>query len=459
MWRYLAFHRIGVVVFETSLLVCCVHGAYYLRFNTWPYSDPNNSLVTIKALLLGVVFQIFLHLRDVYDLPKTRSVPDFSVRLAQAFVLSTVVLWVLYYLFPVLLIGRGVFGISLLLIAVFLIAWHTLLRVYLRRRKPNSNVLVLGTGRLARELVTEIVRHPELGLQIKGFADDDPALVGVSIVNPIVLGLCSELPRLVTENNVDRIVVEFQDRRGRLPLKELLYFKTRGIAIEEATTVYERVTGKIALENLKPSWMIFNPGFQVSKRLLLQKRVFSIVLSTALLIVFSPVMLLLMLLIKLDSKGPVFYRQQRVGKDGRLFTLWKFRSMRQDAEAKSGAVWAAQDDPRVTRVGRFMRRTRLDELPQLYNIFVGDMSLVGPRPERPRFVEQLTEAIPYYGLRHSIKPGITGWAQIHYNYANSIEQTTEKLQYDLFYIKNMSLLLDTLVIFETIKTVLVKKGS
>jgi lipopolysaccharide/colanic/teichoic acid biosynthesis glycosyltransferase len=166
-----------------------------------------------------------------------------------------------------------------------------------------------------------------------------------------------------------------------------------------------------------------------------------------------------MLLIKLDSRGPVFYRQQRVGKDGRLFTLWKFRSMRQDAESASGAVWAAQDDPRVTRVGRLMRRTRLDELPQLYNIFVGDMSLVGPRPERPKFVEQLTASIPYYGLRHSVKPGITGWAQIHYNYASSIEQTTEKLQYDLFYIKNMSLLLDTLVIFETIKTVLVKRGS
>jgi sugar transferase (PEP-CTERM system associated) len=459
MWRYLAFHRIGVVVFETSLLVFCVLGAYYFRYGQWPYSDPNNSLVTAKALLFAVIFQVFLHLRDVYDLPKTRSVPYFAMRLAQALIGSTVVLWVLYYLFPVLLIGRGVFGISLLLISLFLVFWHTLLRVYLGTRKPNSNVLVLGTGRLARELVTEIVKHPELGLRVMGFVDDHPELVGVSIVNPTVLGLCSELPRIVTENNVDRIVVELQDRRGRLPLKELLHFKTRGVAIEEATTVYERVTGKIAIENLKPSWMIFNPGFHVSRRLLLQKRFLSILVSTVLLIVFAPVMLLLMALIKLDSKGPTFYRQQRVGKDGRIFTLWKFRSMCQDAEAKSGAVWAAQDDPRVTRVGRLMRRTRLDELPQLYNIFVGDMSLVGPRPERPKFVEELTEKIPYYGLRHSVKPGITGWAQIHHNYANSVEQTTEKLQYDLFYVKNMSLLLDTLVIFETIKTVLVKKGS
>jgi sugar transferase (PEP-CTERM system associated) len=320
-------------------------------------------------------------------------------------------------------------------------------------------LLVLGTGRLAQELVTEIIRHPELGMRVQGFVGDDPELVGVSLVNPTVVGLYADLPQLVKRHKADRIVVELQDRRGRLPFKELLDFKTRGMAIEDATTVYERVTGKIAIENLKPSWLIFNPGFHVSQWRLTQKRIASIMVSAVLLVLFAPVMLILMVLIKLGSPGPIFHRQRRVGQDGAVFTLWKFRSMYKDAEARTGPVWAEKDDPRATPIGRFMRRARLDELPQFYNVLVGDMSLVGPRPERPEFVNELSATIPYYQLRHSVKPGITGWAQINYRYANSIEQTTEKLQYDLFYIKNMSLLLDALIMLETIKTVLVRQGS
>lgn len=219
------------------------------------------------------------------------------------------------------------------------------------------------------------------------------------------------------------------------------------------------MAGKIPIENLKPSWLVFNSGFAVSKSMLAKKRIFSIAFSFFLLLALSPLLLLVMIAIKLDSRGPIFYRQERVGQDGRRFLLCKFRSMRQDAEKDTGPVWAREGDDRVTRVGRILRRTRIDELPQFYNVLRGDMSLVGPRPERPMFVEQLSEEIPYYPLRHVIKPGITGWAQINYGYANTLEHTVEKLQYDLFYIKNISWILDLLIVFETVKTVMVKSGS
>jgi exopolysaccharide biosynthesis polyprenyl glycosylphosphotransferase len=229
--------------------------------------------------------------------------------------------------------------------------------------------------------------------------------------------------------------------------------------IEEATSLYERLTGKIPVDNLKPSWMIFNEGFAVSVGVLVQKQITSFLVSGILLVPFLPLLPIIALLIKLDSKGPVFHRQERVGKDGKTFTLWKFRSMYVDAERDTGPVWSSPEDWRVTRVGKLLRRTRLDELPQLYNILKGDMSLIGPRPERPYFVDHLSSIVPFYNLRHAVKPGVTGWAQIKYRYANSIDDAIEKLQYDLFYIKNLSWLLDVIILFDTAKTVLVRRGS
>ncbi len=458
--RYLAFRFIGIVIIETCLLVFCVLDAFFIRFHQSPFASPDShGILVLKALVVAFVFQLFMHLRDIYDFDRTRSMGSHVLRLGQAIVPASALLMAVYYLVPQLMLTPGVLGTCLLLSYAYLIAWHTLLRLYFGVRSPRSNILLLGTGRLAQELVREILRRPELGFCIRGFVDGDPDLVGVSLVNPCVLGLYQDLPRVVSEYGIDRVAVEIKDRRGRLPIQELLDIKTRGIAVEDATSLYERVTGKIAIENLKPSWMIFNPGFQVSRRLLIQKRILSILVSTALLVAFSPLILLAMILIKLDSPGPVFFKQKRVGQEGRVFTLWKFRSMYRDAEA-TGPRWSqGKDDPRVTRIGRLLRRARLDELPQLYNIFKGDMSLVGPRPERPHFVNLLSKTIPFYELRHAVKPGITGWAQINFKYANSIEDTVEKLQYDLFYIKHMSVLLDCVITFETIKTVLVRKGS
>jgi sugar transferase (PEP-CTERM system associated) len=463
MREYLASRKFGAVFTETLLLMWCVLGAYYARLHESPFSvyamDRNQILP--KALLIAIIFQLFLHLNNIYDFHHTRASKVYLISLFQALVMATAGLWILYYLAPVLTVGRGVFGLSLIFSTVFLIFRHTVLRTYFGKRTPKTKMLVLGTGNLAKEAVREISGRPELGIQILGFIDDDPKLVGKSIVNPKVIGTYRDLRKIVAEENVDRIVVGLADRRGKLPIQELLDFKTRGVAIEEVTAFYERVAGKIPIENLKPSWMVFNSGFRVSRRLLIEKRLLSIAASSILLLMFFPVILLLMVLIKLDSKGPIFYKQERVGQDGKAFTFWKFRSMVQDAESETGPVWSTgtKEDPRITRIGKLMRKIRLDELPQLFNVFKGDMSFVGPRPERPHFVKQITENITFYNLRHIVKPGITGWAQINYGYANSMDLTVEKLQYDLFYIKNMSWLLDGLIILETVKTVLVKEGS
>jgi sugar transferase (PEP-CTERM system associated) len=455
--RYLTLHKLGLVLLENALLMVCVlweniqqrtsHAGFY------DYAGSVGG-----AFVFAITFQIGLHLLDAYDFRVTHSQLDFSLRLAQGIALGCLVSWLLWSVIPALAVVPNTLPL-LVRVPVFLALWHVGLRIYFRLLLRRSAVLILGTGRLARAVATEILQRPELGLSVCGFLDDDPSLLGVSIVNPKVLGLNRDVRRIVSEQPVSKIVVELQDRRGRLPIEDLLELKTSGVSVEEATCLYERLTGKIAIENLKASWMIFSEGFEVSGRTLLLKNLLSIIVSLMLLFLFFPFVPFIALLIKLDSRGPVFHRQNRVGQHGKVFSLWKFRSMETGAERETGPVWASKTDNRVTRVGKYLRRTRLDELPQLYNVLKGDMTLVGPRPERPHFVKQLAESIPYYHLRHSVKPGVTGWAQVNYRYGSSLEDAVEKLQYDLFYIKNISLLLDTLVIFDTVKTVLMRKGS
>jgi sugar transferase (PEP-CTERM system associated) len=454
LFRYLAVHKIAAVAAETVIAIVCLMGDAVpgnMASSSWRYFVSWFG----SAFFVAIAFQIFLHLRDVYDFQGKASSPDFLIRLGQALVMASVFLIVANHFLALVVVRLP----TLIRVSLALSVWHILLRLYFGFRAERTNVLIIGTGHLARELAKEILRHRHLGFTISGFLDDNPELQGVSIVNPKVIGFNRDLSRVVNEKKVQKVIVELQDRRGRLPFDELLSLKTHGMDIEEATSIYERLTGKIAIENLKPSWMIFNEGFEVSPGLLLQKQITSFLVSAVLFVIFLPLFPILALLIKLDSKGPVFHQQERVGQDGKTFTLWKFRSMYQDAERHTGPVWSAVKDKRVTRVGKYLRRTRLDELPQLYNILRGDMSLIGPRPERPHFVKQLSEAIPFYNLRHVVKPGVTGWAQIKYRYGNTVEDAIEKLQYDLFYIKNLSWLLDLIVIFDTAKTVLVRRGS
>jgi sugar transferase (PEP-CTERM system associated) len=460
MWRYLALRKLGVVFAETVLLVGCGLAGYVFRFFELLTIPSERYAAVGKSLLIAVIFQLSLHLNDIYRFQGVRLSTEFIRRLVQAVAIAVLIIWALFYLIPSLFVGRGVFAYTLILSSLFIFFWHTTLCLYLRTRQPHVNLLVLGTSDLACDTVSEIQRHPEMGVKVIGFVDDAPSIIGASLAGHKVIGTYADFPQLVEKHDVNQIIVGLKDSRGKLPIKDLLGFKTKGMAIEDVTAFYERITGKIPVENLKPSWLIFNRGFDITEDIFLRKRITSILFSAVLLILTSPILLLSMILVKLDSKGPVFYKQPRVGQNGRVFTLVKFRSMHQDAEKETGPVWSTQGgDSRVTRIGRILRRTRIDELPQIYNVFRGDMNMVGPRPERPFFVEQLSEEITYYPLRHVVKPGITGWAQINYQYSSTLEQAIEKLQYDLFYIKNMSLILDTVIVFETIKTVLIRKGS
>jgi sugar transferase (PEP-CTERM system associated) len=246
---------------------------------------------------------------------------------------------------------------------------------------------------------------------------------------------------------VDEVVVSLSDARGKLPMDKLLDMKLDGVTFDHLASVYEELTGKIAVENLRPSWLIFSAGFKKSRVVQSAKRLFDVGTALCAFAVVSPILATVALAVRLSSPGPILYSQKRVGLGGRIFVVHKFRSMRQDAEAATGAVWSVRNDPRITPVGRFLRRTRLDELPQLWNVLIGDMSLVGPRPERPEFVSQLTQQIPFYGQRHVVRPGLTGWAQVCYTYGSTVEDALEKLQYDLFYIKNLSIALDLFIVF------------
>ena len=461
MWRYFALRKIGVAALETFLLVCCGLIAYSFRPDKLSHNGFEYIYVLIKATAIAIVFQFSLYLHDVHQFHGRQLSARFIGLLLRAVVVAVIVSYVVFFVLHGPADGYDVFALNLILASLFVFFWHIGRCLYLRTRWPRTNLLVVGASNLALAAVREILCQPELGIRVVGFvAGTSKKAEAVSDVSAKIIGGYDDLQTLVSQYDVNHIIVGLSDNRNKLPIDTLLNFKARGMLIENVEDFYERITGKIPAENLRPSWLVFNSGFGISEDVFLQKRILSIILSVILLILTSPILLLAAIAIKLDSKGPVFYKQERVGRNGRVFRLVKFRSMQHDAEKETGPVWSTPGgDKRVTRIGRFLRRTRIDELPQIYNILRGDMDMVGPRPERPVFVNKFSEEIPYYPIRHVVRPGVTGWAQVNYGYANKLEHTIEKLQYDLFYIKNISLALDLMVIFETVKTVLVRKGS
>ncbi len=450
-----------LVTSENLLILGTIYLAAFLKGSTGAGTTGRavDPWLLPKALVLSCVCQFCLYFHDLYDLKLVRESRELYARLLQALGVCSICVAILYLVFPPLLLGQGVFVLAVLILLALVSIWRLAFFWISRRRRFRRPILILGTGSLARKLCAEILDRPDVALRVVGFVSDDSELIGKSLVNPKVLGHHSDLSAIVAQERPYQIVVAMEESRGKLPVKELLDLKLRGAKIEEATALYEQITGKIAVENLRPSWLIFSEGFRKSWWIVSLKRAFGIFLSLLGLIVAFPVMIIIAILIKMESKGPVFFQQERVGENGRFFRLLKFRSMREDAEALTGPVWASANDDRITRVGRFLRKVRLDELPQFFNVLKGDMSFVGPRPERPHFVEQLSERIPYYSQRHTVKPGITGWAQINFHYGTSMEDTLEKLQYDLFYIKNMSISLDLSILFQTIKIVLSGRGA
>jgi len=425
-----------------AVVICCGSDAYLIL----NYENGVAKVLAVSGLaLLG--FYYF----DLYDLQRDRN--ELYIRLLFALGGLSLLLAMVTYLFPAFLIGNNVFTIGLLLATAGLLSWRRFFEWLLQKSFLRERVYVLGSGERAQRLVETLRTRPELGMEVIGWAG---ALQNGSL-NRETLG--HRLTELARYARVDRVIVALEDRRSIMPVRELLELRLQGVKIDDATALLEKVSGKIEVDQLYPSWLIFSEGFRLNSTFLLVRRLVSILISLALLILVLPLIPLIALAIRFTSPGPVFYRQRRVGQFGRVFYCYKFRTMRADAEADVGPTWAGDNDPRITPVGRFLRKTRLDELPQLWNVLRGDMGFVGPRPERPEFVEKLTAHIPYYHLRHIIRPGITGWAQINYHYGASIEESKEKLRYDLYYIKNISLSLDLYIVLQTIKTVVLGRGS
>ncbi len=457
MFRGLTWRAVILIVCEAAVILGCVYFAAYVRLGggEFDWAVP----ILRKALLIAGVTQLCLYFADLYNFRILADRRELFVRAVQALGASSLVLAALYFWFPDLIVGRGVFIIAALLIITILFGWRIAFEWTSRRVGPRERLLLVGTSEGAIGLARELFARRDLGVEIVGFIDPDRARVGAPILNPGVIGTVEDIPAIVRARGVDRVVVSLSDARGKLPMDKLLEMKLDGVTFDHLASVYEQYTGKIAVENLRPSWLIFSEGFRKSRFQTLLKRIVDAVCAALGLVVGAPLLLLVAIAVKLSSRGPVFYHQARVGQRGRVFTVHKFRSMRTDAESGTGAVWATKKDARVTPVGGFLRRTRLDELPQLVNVLRGDMSLVGPRPERPEFVSSLTRAIPYYGQRHTVRPGLTGWAQVRYTYGASVEDSMEKLQYDLYYIKNMSLSLDLFIIANTVKTVIMREGA
>ncbi len=357
------------------------------------------------------------------------------------------------YFVPELDMGHSILLAGMTLLTVALLAWRSAYEWIIGREMFQERVFVLGSGDRA-QTVSEIVRtRPDAGMGLVQVPDSDPEEPDKRA------GFASALQSLAGPRpRVDRVIVALEDRRGELPVRELMQLRFEGVVIEESTALLERLTGKLYLDTLRPSNFIYSEGFRVRPSQQISRRVVSTLAAAAGLLLFLPFLPLVVLLVRLSSPGPIFFRQTRVGMGGKNFTVFKFRTMRTDAEAQ-GAKWASKNDPRVTRTGMFMRKTRLDEVPQLWNVLRGDMGFVGPRPERPEFVPMLAEKIPYFEMRHIIRPGLTGWAQVRFGYGSTIGEAREKLEFDLYYIKHMTLGLDLLIMFETVKTILRRHGS
>jgi sugar transferase (PEP-CTERM system associated) len=459
--RVLTVRSVTLVAFETVLIVGAIACAAFVRFgdNAAEFMFTDDGLY--KFLLVAGVLQVSLYYADLYNVRTLGDRRELFVRLVQALAAASFILAALYYWFPTWIIGRGVFAVAALLLIVLIPGWRLLFEWMSRNVRSRERLLLVGTSAAAVDLARELFeRRHELGVEIVGFVDPDPARLGAPVLNPGVIGTIEDIPSIVRAKNVDRVVVSLADARGKLPVDKLLEMKLDGVTFDHLASIYEQYTGKIAVENLRPSWLIFSSGFKKSRVLSMSKRVIDIAVASAGLVLTLPLLGLIAVAVRLTSEGGVLYHQRRVGQHGRIFVVHKFRSMRANAEEATGPVWATKSgDRRVTPLGSMLRRTRLDELPQLWNVLRGDMSFVGPRPERPEFVGELRKQIPFYGQRHVVRPGLTGWAQVRYTYGASVEDALQKLQYDLFYIKNLSIALDLFIIFSTVKTVLLRKGA
>jgi sugar transferase (PEP-CTERM system associated) len=446
---------------EFALLVVCVHAAVILRY----WGDAGTQVtfgqaLRLRSLPVALMVVLSMAALGLYQVHLRTNWLGRLTRQAIAFGLGGIALVVMYYAIPATYIGRGVLGIALVLGYVGITLLRMLFLQLVDADLFKRRVVVVGAGHRAATITRQMRRRTDTrGFKVLGYmpVGEDP----VEIPGALVLSPIHSLREWVDRLGVDEIVVGPDDRRGTLPMDDLLQRRQRGISVTELVEFFERESGRIKIDLANPSWLVFSEGFNASPVRKIIKRGFDVATAGLVLGLTWPFMVLVMLAIRIESGrgAPLFYRQERVGENGRTFAVVKFRSMRMDAEHDGVARWASKDDDRVTRVGRFIRKARLDELPQLWNVLRGDMSIIGPRPERPQFVDDFNDKIRYYSLRHCVKPGLTGWAQLRYPYGSSKEDAEEKLKFDLFYVKNHNLVFDLMILIQTVEVVLFGRGA
>ncbi|THB73214.1 MAG: sugar transferase [Desulfobacteraceae bacterium] len=418
-------------------------------------------LLFLRIVLVMIVCQTCLYYNDLYDFTMVKTLPVMIVKLLESLGVTSIVLAVVYLVFPVTTINHLVFVLSILLLIVFITSWRLAYLNILDKGLFNEGIIIVGSNPLSMEIMEKIQNTIDCGYHIKAFfpyTDHDVS----HKIKPLEIKLITDIKDLcdvAVSNQVKKIVTVMKEQRGSFPMKELIECRTVGIEIIDGCSFYEHLSGKVLADKINPSWLVFSDGFKKSSVRNLIKRTEDIVGSLIALILLSPVIIITAILVKLDSPGPVLFAQDRVGRHKKEFIMHKFRSMVADAEKMTGPVWANEDDPRITRVGRIIRKYRIDELPQFWDVLMGRMSLVGPRPERKHFTDKLEKDIPFYSQRFLAKPGLTGWAQVSYSYGATVDDALEKLNYDLFYIKNMSTTFDLVIIFRTVKIVIFGRGA
>lgn len=449
-----------LALIEGALLFAAVSGTIVLWGRPLLFDWWDMATLAAQAAIPSLWCIVAFYYNDLYDLRVVRSFGDFASRLLQSFGVALILLAAFYTFFPGMRISYGPLLSSLLMIVGLLVPLRAAGYSIMRRHAFADRVLILGTGSLARTLIREIEARPHYRYAIMAVADENGGGEDGPLSYPLV-GPLERLDKIIEEIKPDRIIVALAERRGRMPMRQLLDAETNGVLVEDGLQTYEHFTGKLAIEALTPSFLIFSGAFRKSRLVLLMRRLTSLGVAGAGLLLAAPLMALIALAIKLDSQGPVFFLDERAGLRGRPFHLIKFRTMhgQSDADSDRRSVWQRDDAARITRVGRWIRKLRLDELPQFWNILKGDMDLVGPRPEILRNVKTMSEQIPYYSLRHVVRPGLTGWAQVRYGYSVSLEQVTEKMRHDLFYIKHMSPWLDFRILVDTVKIALFGRGA
>lgn len=418
-------------------------------------------LLVLRISLITLICQICLYYNDLYDFEVSSTITETSIRLFQALGITSIILAFIYFIFPLAIIDQKVFILSVLFLLIFIIGWRLIYIQILNKGIFNEHIIILGSSDLAVDIFKEIDSTIDCGYSVAiMIPDSEDEEYKIKLPDKVIVrrekkNLC----QIAYEMGIKKVIVALNEQRGSFPTDELIRCRTDGIAVIEGSSFYEMLTGKVLVTRINPSWLIFSEGFRKSRVNTMIKRIEDIFLSSVMLILLSPLLIIVGILIKIDSRGPVFFSQDRMGKNQKEYMMHKFRSMTEDAEKMTGPVWALENDTRITRVGKFIRKFRIDELPQLWEVFIGKMSLVGPRPERKYFTDELEKKIPFYSQRFNVKPGLTGWAQVCFDYGATFDDAIEKLNYELFYIKNMSLAMDVIIILRTIKTVLFGRGA